>query len=167
MLGYTGRNRARFENWFRDYSWDCEWRGARRSTGRNKPASGKILMSWSHTDCSQIFRSPLCLHVFVFGQICTTAFIWCTEAHLSAWSDFALVVYCSFTFCKTTDPKLKEYRSFYAVVCCPGGSCYLARMSQEDRPTFYRQELNKTVWEVPERYQNLSPVGSGAYGSVW
>uniref|UniRef100_A0A8C9ZDV6 mitogen-activated protein kinase n=1 Tax=Sander lucioperca TaxID=283035 RepID=A0A8C9ZDV6_SANLU len=33
-------------------------------------------------------------------------------------------------------------------------------------PTFYRQELNKTVWEVPERYQNLSPVGSGAYGSV-
>uniref|UniRef100_A0A3Q2XU17 mitogen-activated protein kinase n=1 Tax=Hippocampus comes TaxID=109280 RepID=A0A3Q2XU17_HIPCM len=38
-------------------------------------------------------------------------------------------------------------------------------MSQE-RPTFYRQELNKTMWEVPERYQNLSPVGSGAYGSV-
>ncbi|XP_064328359.1 mitogen-activated protein kinase 14 isoform X3 [Phalacrocorax carbo] len=38
-------------------------------------------------------------------------------------------------------------------------------MSQE-RPKFYRQELNKTVWEVPERYQNLSPVGSGAYGSV-
>uniref|UniRef100_A0A8C5HYS4 mitogen-activated protein kinase n=1 Tax=Gouania willdenowi TaxID=441366 RepID=A0A8C5HYS4_GOUWI len=35
-----------------------------------------------------------------------------------------------------------------------------------DRPTFYRQELNKTMWEVPERYQNLSPVGSGAYGSV-
>lgn len=23
------------------------------------------------------------------------------------------------------------------------------------------------MWEVPERYQNLSPVGSGAYGSVW
>uniref|UniRef100_A0A3P8YUP2 mitogen-activated protein kinase n=1 Tax=Esox lucius TaxID=8010 RepID=A0A3P8YUP2_ESOLU len=34
------------------------------------------------------------------------------------------------------------------------------------RPTFYRQELNKTIWEVPERYQSLSPVGSGAYGSV-
>ncbi|CAB1414296.1 unnamed protein product [Pleuronectes platessa] len=31
---------------------------------------------------------------------------------------------------------------------------------------FYRQELNKTVWEVPERFQNLTPVGSGAYGSV-
>uniref|UniRef100_A0ACB8F5Z3 Mitogen-activated protein kinase 14 n=1 Tax=Sphaerodactylus townsendi TaxID=933632 RepID=A0ACB8F5Z3_9SAUR len=38
-------------------------------------------------------------------------------------------------------------------------------MTQE-RPKFYRQELNKTIWEVPERYQNLSPVGSGAYGSV-
>uniref|UniRef100_A0A3B3TG37 mitogen-activated protein kinase n=1 Tax=Paramormyrops kingsleyae TaxID=1676925 RepID=A0A3B3TG37_9TELE len=34
------------------------------------------------------------------------------------------------------------------------------------RPGFYRQELNKTVWEVPERYRNLTPVGSGAYGSV-
>ncbi|KAJ1166068.1 hypothetical protein NDU88_006478 [Pleurodeles waltl] len=30
---------------------------------------------------------------------------------------------------------------------------------------FYRQELNKTVWEVPERYTNLTPVGSGAYTS--
>uniref|UniRef100_A0A3B4E2Y1 mitogen-activated protein kinase n=1 Tax=Pygocentrus nattereri TaxID=42514 RepID=A0A3B4E2Y1_PYGNA len=33
-------------------------------------------------------------------------------------------------------------------------------------PTFYRQEVNKTIWEVPLRYQTLSPVGSGAYGSV-
>lgn len=41
------------------------------------------------------------------------------------------------------------------------------RMSQKERPTFYRQELNKTMWEVPERYQHLTPVGSGAYGSVW
>uniref|UniRef100_A0A8B9C6C8 mitogen-activated protein kinase n=1 Tax=Anser brachyrhynchus TaxID=132585 RepID=A0A8B9C6C8_9AVES len=47
----------------------------------------------------------------------------------------------------------------------PGGAGSAAAMSQE-RPKFYRQELNKTVWEVPERYQNLSPVGSGAYGSV-
>ncbi|XP_039605222.1 mitogen-activated protein kinase 14B isoform X1 [Polypterus senegalus] len=39
-------------------------------------------------------------------------------------------------------------------------------MSQRERPTFYRQELNKTIWEVPERYQNITPVGSGAYGSV-
>uniref|UniRef100_A0A671WDW0 mitogen-activated protein kinase n=1 Tax=Sparus aurata TaxID=8175 RepID=A0A671WDW0_SPAAU len=47
--------------------------------------------------------------------------------------------------------------------CAAGKS---AGMSQKERPTFYRQELNKTVWEVPERYQHLSPVGSGAYGSV-
>ncbi|KAL7884979.1 hypothetical protein AOLI_G00077490 [Acnodon oligacanthus] len=39
-------------------------------------------------------------------------------------------------------------------------------MSQKERPTFYRQEVNKTIWEVPLRYQSLSPVGSGAYGSV-
>uniref|UniRef100_A0AAR2KL61 mitogen-activated protein kinase n=1 Tax=Pygocentrus nattereri TaxID=42514 RepID=A0AAR2KL61_PYGNA len=39
-------------------------------------------------------------------------------------------------------------------------------MSQKERPTFYRQEVNKTIWEVPLRYQTLSPVGSGAYGSV-
>ncbi|XP_027252043.1 mitogen-activated protein kinase 11 isoform X2 [Cricetulus griseus] len=34
------------------------------------------------------------------------------------------------------------------------------------RTGFYRQELNKTVWEVPQRLQGLRPVGSGAYGSV-
>lgn len=27
-------------------------------------------------------------------------------------------------------------------------------------------ELNKTVWEVPDRYTNLSAIGSGAYGQV-
>lgn len=32
---------------------------------------------------------------------------------------------------------------------------------------FYKTEVNKTVWEVPERYQLLQPVGSGAYGQVW
>ncbi|XP_077194432.1 mitogen-activated protein kinase 12-like isoform X4 [Paroedura picta] len=31
---------------------------------------------------------------------------------------------------------------------------------------FYRQELAKTLWEVKERYRDLQPVGSGAYGSV-
>ncbi|XP_058860907.1 mitogen-activated protein kinase 14A-like isoform X3 [Acipenser ruthenus] len=39
-------------------------------------------------------------------------------------------------------------------------------MSHKERPTFYRQEVNKTIWEVPQRYQSLSPVGSGAYGTV-
>jgi len=31
---------------------------------------------------------------------------------------------------------------------------------------FHSVELNKTVWEVPERYINLSAIGSGAYGQV-
>ena len=34
-------------------------------------------------------------------------------------------------------------------------------------PGFYRTELNRTVWEVPEKYQDLSPIGTGAYGQVW
>uniref|UniRef100_A0A182QL11 mitogen-activated protein kinase n=1 Tax=Anopheles farauti TaxID=69004 RepID=A0A182QL11_9DIPT len=33
-------------------------------------------------------------------------------------------------------------------------------------PKFYRTEINKTEWEVPEKYQALTPVGSGAYGQV-
>ncbi|XP_076262411.1 mitogen-activated protein kinase p38b-like isoform X2 [Rhynchophorus ferrugineus] len=32
--------------------------------------------------------------------------------------------------------------------------------------TFHKVEVNKTVWEVPLRYQMLSAVGSGAYGQV-
>lgn len=32
---------------------------------------------------------------------------------------------------------------------------------------FHKTEVNKTVWEVPQRYQILFPVGSGAYGQVW
>lgn len=31
---------------------------------------------------------------------------------------------------------------------------------------YYAVELNKTVWVVPEYYQNLTPVGTGAYGTV-
>ncbi|XP_063212871.1 mitogen-activated protein kinase 13 [Chroicocephalus ridibundus] len=34
------------------------------------------------------------------------------------------------------------------------------------RRGFYRQEVNKTLWELPRRYTSLHPVGSGAYGSV-
>ncbi|XP_027044006.1 mitogen-activated protein kinase 14-like [Pocillopora damicornis] len=33
-------------------------------------------------------------------------------------------------------------------------------------PGYYRTELNRTVWEVPEKYQDLSPIGTGAYGQV-
>lgn len=38
--------------------------------------------------------------------------------------------------------------------------------SAKIKPDFYRVELNKTIWEVPQRYQNLIPVGAGAYGQV-
>ncbi|VVC26317.1 Protein kinase domain,Protein kinase-like domain,Protein kinase, ATP binding site,Mitogen-activated [Cinara cedri] len=31
---------------------------------------------------------------------------------------------------------------------------------------YYKIEINKTEWEVPERYQMLTPVGLGAYGQV-
>ncbi|XP_076167898.1 mitogen-activated protein kinase p38b isoform X3 [Ptiloglossa arizonensis] len=33
-------------------------------------------------------------------------------------------------------------------------------------PQFHKIEINRTEWEVPERYQMLTPVGSGAYGQV-
>ncbi|XP_037070098.1 mitogen-activated protein kinase p38b-like isoform X1 [Pollicipes pollicipes] len=34
------------------------------------------------------------------------------------------------------------------------------------KPGFYTVELNKTKWEIPLRYKDLSPVGTGAYGQV-
>ncbi|XP_041966916.1 mitogen-activated protein kinase 12 isoform X1 [Alosa sapidissima] len=39
-------------------------------------------------------------------------------------------------------------------------------MSTRNRAGFHRQEVNKTVWEVPERYRDLKQVGTGAYGTV-
>lgn len=41
------------------------------------------------------------------------------------------------------------------------------RMSKRIRPGYYRQDVNKTSWEVPERYRELKQVGTGAYGTVW
>lgn len=41
------------------------------------------------------------------------------------------------------------------------------KMSSRTRPGFYSQEVNKTAWEVPERYRDLKQVGTGAYGTVW
>lgn len=34
------------------------------------------------------------------------------------------------------------------------------------RENYATHELNKTTWDMPEGYQNLNPVGSGAYGQV-
>ncbi|KAI6176185.1 Mitogen-activated protein kinase [Aphelenchoides bicaudatus] len=34
------------------------------------------------------------------------------------------------------------------------------------KPGFYTVELNRTVWIIPDYYQNLTPVGTGAHGAV-
>ena len=34
------------------------------------------------------------------------------------------------------------------------------------KENYYQVELNRTVWEVPNRYKDLVPIGSGAYGQV-
>uniref|UniRef100_A0A3P9NWC2 mitogen-activated protein kinase n=1 Tax=Poecilia reticulata TaxID=8081 RepID=A0A3P9NWC2_POERE len=36
----------------------------------------------------------------------------------------------------------------------------------EARGHFYREEINSTVWEVPEKYTRLKQIGTGAYGAV-
>lgn len=38
--------------------------------------------------------------------------------------------------------------------------------SESIMPKYYKVEINKTEWEVPDKYQMLTPVGSGAYGQV-
>ena len=43
----------------------------------------------------------------------------------------------------------------------------IARRAMPLPPGYHREELNKIVWEVPERYTDLSPIGVGAYGQVW
>lgn len=37
----------------------------------------------------------------------------------------------------------------------------------EAQANFSREEINSTVWEVPEKYTRLKQIGTGAYGSVW
>ncbi|KAI4883518.1 hypothetical protein NFI96_019978 [Prochilodus magdalenae] len=36
----------------------------------------------------------------------------------------------------------------------------------EPQPGFTREEINSTVWEVPEKYVRLKQIGTGAYGTV-
>ena len=35
------------------------------------------------------------------------------------------------------------------------------------KPDFYRIELGTVEWEIRETYQELSPLGIGAFGTVW
>uniref|UniRef100_A0A3B4AS62 mitogen-activated protein kinase n=1 Tax=Periophthalmus magnuspinnatus TaxID=409849 RepID=A0A3B4AS62_9GOBI len=39
-------------------------------------------------------------------------------------------------------------------------------MSKRVRPGYCRQDVNKTTWDVPDRYRELRQVGTGAYGTV-
>ncbi|XP_056603661.1 mitogen-activated protein kinase 12b isoform X2 [Triplophysa dalaica] len=39
-------------------------------------------------------------------------------------------------------------------------------MSIRIRAGFCRQEINRTVWDVPERHRDLIQIGTGAYGTV-
>ncbi|OCT94568.1 hypothetical protein XELAEV_18012243mg [Xenopus laevis] len=39
-------------------------------------------------------------------------------------------------------------------------------MSSSVKCKFRKEEVNKTLWEIPLRYASLRLVGSGAYGSV-
>ena len=39
--------------------------------------------------------------------------------------------------------------------------------SRQLKAGYYTAELTKTIWELPERYQDLRSIGIGAFGSVW
>lgn len=40
-------------------------------------------------------------------------------------------------------------------------------MSLTRKRGFYKQDINKTAWELPKTYLAPAHVGSGAYGAVW
>ncbi|GFR25247.1 mitogen-activated protein kinase 14 [Trichonephila clavata] len=60
----------------------------------------------------------------------------------------------------------KDYVYFYIYSYRNGNKEILKVQDYTMKSGFMKIELNKTLWEVPERYQNLAPVGSGAYGQV-
>lgn len=43
----------------------------------------------------------------------------------------------------------------------------MSKSKQHPAVKYYKIEITKTEWEVPVRYQMLTPVGLGAYGQVW
>ena len=42
----------------------------------------------------------------------------------------------------------------------------MADFTKPVRKGYHRFEFCKTTWEIPERYEDLSPIGLGAYGTV-
>lgn len=73
----------------------------------------------------------------------------------------------SFTFIMKPSSGSPERADHLSVVRSLGGSLGRSVMAVRTRMGFYRQEVNRTVWEVPERYRDLKQVGTGAYGTVW
>lgn len=59
----------------------------------------------------------------------------------------------------TLDHRFSQYRE-------RGGEELQHCVERRNMPQFHKIEINRTEWEVPERYQLLTPVGSGAYGQV-
>ena len=35
------------------------------------------------------------------------------------------------------------------------------------KPCFYRMELDKDTWTVPDRYKDFVPIGIGGFSTVW
>ena len=51
--------------------------------------------------------------------------------------------------------------------CTPEKAAGMAGLAEEEvKPGFYKIELMKSVWVLPNRYQDLQPLGSGAFGCV-
>lgn len=46
------------------------------------------------------------------------------------------------------------------------GSVSRSNLAPDLKPGYHRIELNRTMWEVPDRYSKLQTIGSGAYGQV-
>lgn len=44
---------------------------------------------------------------------------------------------------------------------------WLRGMSLPRKKGFYKQDVNRTAWELPKIYVSPTHVGSGAYGTVW
>lgn len=45
-------------------------------------------------------------------------------------------------------------------------SAILDSISRHTMAKFYKLDINRTEWEIPDTYQQLQSVGSGAYGQV-
>ena len=45
--------------------------------------------------------------------------------------------------------------------------CVTKMATLQSTEQYYRVEVSKTAWELPVRYQEITPIGTGAYGTVW